>query len=87
MASTIIFITVIDSIISFALDIARRLWRVVNFVFAVADAPYLTPQKRQRLSITGYGQRTRQKYKIKTWFVVALVAGHFSQKLAVNVNA
>lgn len=87
MASTIIWNFVIDTIISFALGFAIRLWRIVDCVFTVADTLYLTLRKRHRLSITGYGQRAMQNYKIRIGFVVAMVAGHFLHKLAVNVNA
>lgn len=78
---------VIDTVIRFALGFAVRLWRVIDYVFTVADTPYLTLRKRQRLSITGHGQQAMQNYKIRIGFVVALVAGHFSHKMAVNVNA
>jgi len=78
---------VIDTVISFALGFAFRLWRVVDAVFTVADNLYLALRKRQRLSITGHGQRAMQNYKIKIMFVVAMVAGHFAHKRAVNVNA
>lgn len=78
---------VIDTIISFALGFAVRLWRAIYSVFTVADTLYLTLRKRQRLSITGHGQQAMLNYKIRIGFVVALVAGHFSHKMAVNVNA
>jgi len=78
---------VIDTIISFALGFAVRLWRAIDSVFTVADTLYLTLRKRQRLSITGHGQQAMLNYKIRIGFVVALVAAHFSHKIAVNVNA
>ncbi len=81
---------VIDTVITFALGFAFKLWRVIDTVFTVftvADNLYLALRKRQRLSITGHGQRAMQNYKIRIGFIVAIVAGHFSHKMAVNVNA
>ena len=78
---------VIDAVISFALGFAFKLWRVIDAVFTVADTLYLTLRKRQRLAITGHGQQAMQHYKNKIGFVVAMVAGHFTHKVAVNVNA
>jgi len=57
-----------------------------DFVVDCVASAFVLPKTKIPI-VLSRGQRAMQNYKIIVGFIVAIVAGHFSHKMAVNVNA